>query len=364
MDQPAEPHRNSSAMRTAILPCGYRGEGLLQSLLWRLQSSTVNADLREQRRRPSISSDGSPVVLSCKVSRDDQQPVVKTLFEPGGLYLNIAEQIDYTAKLFDELCSDLGAAFECDRIHALIQLILPSNPADRESLWGGLWIGVEHHTVFPALRLYINLRHGSPESRWKRFLNVADSFGMRSAEPLDDSEVDSPLAAAPTGLCVAVEASGIAGIRLYTTLPAPDREQVAAWLARVVPNARESAEQMTQSFVDQFGPLDRQSVSLSYDFAVTSERMNPIPQRRKLELSCQAISQRSRIMPWFSTWCRQSGFGWGARLQSAVSELAIEHGPLDPQYLSVGFEDRIEHFTIYLQPTDRCANHSRGNFNG
>src|SRR5204862_6353352 len=116
------------------------------------------APTRPARRRLAITTSGVPVVYSHKCSARPSSAAFRMLAEPGDSSRTIAEQILLSREFLHRVSDDLGWQRAIDRVDAVLDVLLPSDPAATADWHGGLGFGLEIDDEGPELRLYCNVR--------------------------------------------------------------------------------------------------------------------------------------------------------------------------------------------------------------
>src|SRR5262245_34882213 len=112
-------------------------------LLSKIAASILpSGDKELWQRRPSISEDGEPVVLSLKMGKKIDQ-AVRILVECGSLRMTVAQQVAYTLTKLDDLLRELGWCNVSGIINSITSQVFPLNSSDTISWRGGMWLGAE-----------------------------------------------------------------------------------------------------------------------------------------------------------------------------------------------------------------------------
>ncbi len=155
-------------------------------------------------RRPSITDDGTPVVLSWKAYRGGNN-TVRVLAESGSLRMTVAEQIAYSLTKLDNVLGLLGWRNAASQINSITGHVFPADSSETLAWRGGIWLGAEVNldSSDAELRFYLNLRHGEADERWRKLLCIISSFSSVTINPfLCDWERAARLYAIPIGVGV------------------------------------------------------------------------------------------------------------------------------------------------------------------
>ncbi len=315
-------------------------------------------------RRPSLCHDGTPIVYSHELVRGFRALRFRMLVEPGDLTLDVPLQIDCSLHVLSSLGAALGWRIE-PIARSILTEALPSGIEATRALWGGIWLGM---SATPAtlpvaaapsdgsieLRLYANLRHGDPASRWARARAIARVAGVRGGceilEPLRARIADR---AVPVGIGVAFVDGRLPVIRLYVGVEEPS----AATLAALTPEShRRSAEPCIGCVATvesmsgmEGGGFARQGVTIGYDLRTASNESAVA--RVKFDLSLQTIAcdRHGDVLRAFGRWADEhrldgaSASGFMQRLRSAFADAACE-------FISLGAQAGALGATLYARP--------------
>lgn len=299
-------------------------------------------------RRPSISDNGEPVVVSFKATRKAEQ-AVRILVECGSLRMTVAQQVAYSLTLLDDILGELGWRDVTDVLNSITTEIFPLNPSDT-SLWrGGIWLGAEY-TFSPSkveLRIYFNLRHGNAAERWSRLTTIISSFASQSINPfLDEWRKRCSLLAVPVGLGVVVSNNKVSGIRAYLGVDIPNIETVSTLAGPISNDTRGVIAHMFNSYNVQFGQISRQGVTMGYDFLPQCSDVS----RVKVDLCCNLIDAgySLQMFNWIKTLLSEMSFQ-----EEGLTEFLYDINTFwrtsTVQFLSLGFAPELQHATIYVQ---------------
>lgn len=240
------------------------------------------------KRRPSISDDGTPVVLSWKASRK-RDDFVRVLVESGTLRMTVAEQIAYSLTKLDCLLGLLEWREAAMEINAIIKQVFPTDSSATIGWRGGIWLGAEVKSDFSEaeLRLYLNLRHGKPDERWRRLFYLVSNFSSEEINPfLGDWERMASLFAVPVGLGVVVSDGYVKGIRAYLSVENPTVESIEAAITGLQGNAHSALHLVYDSFTSRFGAVYKHGVTIGCDFFPGARK----PHRMKVDVCCHLVT--------------------------------------------------------------------------
>lgn len=249
--------------------CGRTGITMLEELA----DSILDSGKSETwRRRPAISHDGTPFILSCKLG-SGVGDAIRLLVEPGSYRLTVAQQIAFSLRRLDSMLGQLNWRNAVPGINAITSAVFPPDAGDTANWWGGIWLGanVPLYTVPRAesdLRLYLNLRHGSAASRWNTLASIVSNFVSPSLGPA----VETWMAlvsrhAIPVGIGVVVAADQIRAIRAYVGVYEPSLESLLVSTAVFRTTSSRELAAAHDAYRARFGELKPQSVTIGYDFS-------------------------------------------------------------------------------------------------
>ena len=321
------------------------------TLLRELAASVLpSGDPGAWKRRPSISDDGAPVVLSWKGSRR-RSDVVRVLIESGSLQMTVPEQIAYSLTKLDDLLGRLEWRSAAVAINAIAAQVFPADASSTLGWRGGMWLGAEVDPQSPQaeLRLYLNLRDGSPVERWGRLSRLLSRFCSGSIDPyLAEWERTTSAAAIPVGLGVVVSDGVVRGVRAYVGVENPAMESLETLPLRLPETARGVLHHAHRSFTSRFGAMRRQGITIGYDFVPGAEA----PRRVKVDLCCHLVTgeQAPHVVPWIQDLLGAWSFDREG-FDELLSDVDAVWQRRTVQFLSLGFEPEMEHATVYVQPS-------------
>jgi len=302
------------------------------------------------RRRPSISNDGVPIVLSFKADRKKEEHI-RLLVESGTLRMNVAQQITHTLTELDTLLGLLAWRGAAAQINAVVKQVLPAD-AKQTSQWrGGMWLGADVKTdgSEAELRLYLNLRHGSRGERWGRLAPLLSGFASDSIIPfLRTWQANALPFAVPVGLGIVVAEGAVKGVRAYVSVETPSVGSVEAVMTGFERDAHETLVPLFERFVLDFGVMHPHSVTVGLDFVPGVQK----PCRAKTDISCQSIDagQEARLAAWIAAYLAQWSYDPSSFRLFMDDIHRFWQGSII-QYLSLGFAPKLQHATVYVQPT-------------
>lgn len=303
------------------------------------------------KRRPSISDDGTPVVLSWKTSRSGDD-YVRVLVESGTLSMTVAEQIAYSLTRLDYLLGILEWRGAVPGINCITEQVFPADFSSTLGWRGGIWLGAEVKTDLSEaeLRLYLNLRHGGPDERWQRLHRLVSRFSSETITPfLEEWEGMASKCAVPVGLGVVVSEARVKGIRAYISVENPTVESIEAALAGARANAHHALQAVCNSFTSRFGSMKKHGVTIGCDFLPKAKT----PHRMKVDVCCHLVTpgRMPRLLPWLEKLLAEWSFE-PMLFQDFMRDIHMFWQGSSVQFLSLGFAPELEHATIYVKPAD------------
>lgn len=307
------------------------------------------------RRRPSISHDGTPILLSSKLSRS-RADELRVIVESGSLGMTVAEQIAFSLSMLDRLLGQLSWREAAAAVNTVTAAVLPADPAATREWWGGIWLGASVPTSAPGsdsaeLRMYLNLRNGDAHERWERLAGLLAAFH----DPASGAMVEQWVArvsphSIPVGLGAVVAAGRLGAIRVYV---AASSSEVLVPLCRPVSEPGERALVLARdSFLAEFAVSASRAVTLGYDFLLdASGALVPRIGRVKVELSFQGVAaeRRAAVVPWVE----RLAADWSLEPGSlhAFADAVVGHwGGYEVSHVSLGFAPGPDHVTVYAKP--------------
>jgi hypothetical protein len=334
------------------------GAGDEESPLMRaLAASILRSPMsREWQRRPSLCHDGTPILVSVKLSHA-RSDAFRILIEPGSLAMTVAQQIAFSLKALDRLLGLLSWRSATPDLNAIIAAVLPTDAGSTAGWWGGMWLGA---AVIPAsaearppdeLRVYLNLRHGDGPSRWQRLAGLFSYFPRSdSSTVIEEWMARLKDQTSPVGLGIVVVRGQVGAIRVYVVA----NSEESMFITHCQPISPAGAQMLTEayrSFVDQFGPPS-QTVTIGYDFIRDQAgRLLPRIGRVKVEVCCQRIEHDRRVT--VTDWVERVLADWlldPSPLRSFTADVEAVWGGCDIQHVSLGFAPHPEHVTVYVKP--------------
>lgn len=302
-------------------------------------------------RRPSISDDGTPVIISWKsgTGLDDS---IRILAESGTLRMTVAEQITYTLTKLDRILGLLNWRDAAEQINSITKQVLPAASSATLGWRGGIWLGAE---VKPGLqdaelRLYINLRHGDANERWRKLLNLISSFSSETINPfLCEWHGNARKYAIPVGLGVVISKGRVRGIRAYISVENPSVESIEAVIASNG-NKLYGLRSAHESFISHFGNINKHSVTAGCDFFPGAYE----PSRMKADICCHLVPRELSpgLVPWISGLLGEWSFN-PESFNEFMCGIKKQWYTGEVQFLSLGFKPGLEHATVYIKPSDR-----------
>jgi hypothetical protein len=349
-----------SARHAASFAADGPGAILLGELAASIDASGAPA---QWQRRPSLSFDGTPLVLSCKLARE-ADPALRVLVEPGHLGMTVAQQVACALTRLDGMLGRLGWRQAVAQINAIASCVFPHDAADTAHWWGGIWLGASVAACVSAgaestgadadLRLYLNLRHGDASARWRRLRAVLAAFAQGQAIPGLPAWMSMVAEhAIPVGLGMVVSAAGVIALRVYVGVATPSLAVLTALAHSVDDAAVPELATVHDGFTDRFGPMPAQSVTAGFDFLRSrSDVQGQISIRRtKFDLCCDLIdpARRPLLLPWIRQLLADQALD-AAPLATLLGDIDAIWGGSRIQFLSLGFQPRFDHLTVYVLP--------------
>lgn len=314
------------------------------------RSIHLSGDKTQWKRRPSISDDGMPIVLSYKADREREEHI-RLLVEAGTLQMSVAQQIAYALTELDRLLGLLSWRGAAAQINTILKQVLPVDASQTARWRGGIWLGadVKIDGSEEELRLYLNLRHGSRDERWQRLVSLVTGFATDSIAPfLRAWQPKAMRFAVPVGLGIVVADGFVKGIRTYVSVETPSVTSVEAVITGFERHAHKTIASVFGRFISDFGVMPPHSVTVGFDFVPERET----PYRTKIDISCQSINVRqgARLARWIAAYLAQWSFDPRSFREFMDDIHRFWHGSVI-QYFSLGFAPKLQHATVYVQPT-------------
>ena len=329
------------------------------TLLRELSTSILpSGDAATWRRRPSISLDGTPIILSCKIGRrvDD---ALRLLVEPGSYAMTVAQQVAFSLTRLDRLLGLLGWRGAAAEINSITTRVFPSDPAVTSSWWGGIWLGanVPLSAAGPSsdadLRLYLNLRHGTAATRWRTLTMLVSQFVPPSLRPVVDqwSAAVSPHAI-PVGLGVVVATGRVCAMRAYVGVYNPTLESLSVSSSVFASATPRELARAHNSFADRFGLPPQQAITIGYDFIRDMTKAQAMAIGRvKVDFCCHIVApeRRDKLTPWIELLLAEWRFD-SCSLTAFLDDVHAIWENSEVQFLSLGFAPSLNHVTVYVKP--------------
>ena len=331
-------------------------DGRLCEIARAISDSPFHGPEEPRRRKPSVSADGTPVLLSYKA--DEMATTSFRLHaEPGAAGLTVSEQADLTLWTLGQLLQQLGWRKAAHPVNALVGELLPGGSQEIDRWWGGLGLGCASRGEDDVeLRLYVNVREGEPNACWSRMGRaLAVMWDLAGA-----SETITALVgrlgshALPVGVAAGIRDDGLAGLRLYFSVSDPSRETI---LASGLFSDR-GAERVAD-FCDAYGecrPYSYGCVTLGFDFA--ARRPSVMPLRAKADFDCTPAAGLPCADPdYMRHWlaARHAADRLDARgLLATLDGIDDAFGGYTVDYVSVG-NSPVRELTTYLIPAGFAA---------
>lgn len=301
-------------------------------------------------RAASICTDGTPVVFSVKLTREQLAPAFRVLVEPGGTGITVPQQVNCSLRAADELLQIMGWQQAAEQVNRIIHHVFPAESSELENWWGGIWLGTSISESHTELRMYLNLRHGNAFRRWQRVADVLSEFSDESIAPvLEKLITQTSPHAVPVGLGIVISKT-VRGIRLYTGMQEPDEKSILDCISGDASLVREDVEWFCKAIHEQFGPFARQSITLGYDFHLDkSGILQPLISRTKIDVACQRFAKAEGFINFLHQLVQQFQFD-NSQLPSFLTDLNEHFNGCDVEYISLGIDGGIDHLTVYAKP--------------
>lgn len=306
-------------------------------------------------RRPSMFSDGTKIGFSFQAQLIPENALkhhsLRMLVEPGGVGIDLPNQINFALATINRLLTQLSWQHLSIDINRIVRIVFPREAVLLSSWWGGIWLGAEIADSEANIRIYLNLRSGSPVARWQRVADVLGPYAPKNMESnfLTLIEQVSACAGIPVGLALVLKNGQLGGIRLYVGIDDPTPESVCAAMPREIGSVVHLRDRL-KSLVHAFGPFEYNAVTVAYDFAFKADAILPSIDRFKADIGC---SDYQRQLPCvLDEWIeRDFGREIHMRFLNFTKHLENAFGGSLIDYLSFGFRKcgTIER-TCYLQP--------------
>lgn len=301
-------------------------------------------------RAASICIDGTPVVFSVKLTREQEAPAFRVLMEPGGTGITVPQQINCSLRAADELLQIMGWQEAAEQVNAIIRHVFPANSEELQNWWGGIWLGASIAETHTELRIYLNLRHGNAFHRWQRVADVLTEFSDESIIPVLEKLIGqtSPHAI-PVGLGIVINKT-VRGIRLYAGMNEPNENSILNCISGDASMVKEDLHWFCKTIHDQFGEFTRQSITLGYDFHLDKTGiLKPLITRTKIDMACQRFAKSEGFTRFLHQTVQQFKFD-NSQLPGFLADLDHCFSGSDVEYISLGVDNGIDHLTVYAKP--------------
>jgi hypothetical protein len=326
------------------------GSGCVPTILRELAGSIIPSGPESTWvRRPSINDDGTPLILSWKTG-DSNDKQIRVLAESGSLAMSVAEQITYALTKLNRLLRVLEWQGACAAINSITANVFPAEPSSTLNWRGGIWLGADLRTDSSdsELRVYLNLRYGSAQQRWKRLRQLVSDFTSESIDAWLQSWVQSAARfAIPVGLGVVISQGAVRGIRAYTSIENPSFESIQALVAGLEPQAQFDLLTAYDTFTSKFGNILRHGITLGYDFVPGATQ----PRRKKVDICCHTLplEHADALREWIDCLLDELRYE-PSKFHSFLRNIHEFWRGSSTQFVSLGFNSALEHLTIYVKP--------------
>jgi len=299
-------------------------------------------------RRPSISNDGVANLVSLKLS-SKQDDVARLLVEPGHLAMTVAQQIAFSLQTLDTALEMLSWRAAADDVNKIVAAVLPANPRSTDNWWGGIWMGAARLDTNPEMRVYLNLRFGTPAERWSRVSTLLSVF----AEHQDHAEevqtwLDNMSGESPVGLAFVIRGARVVGLRLYVSVRY-DIRLLRECLTPISTDDRLIAA--CQDFHREFGEPISERITLGFDFIRKRSGIVLAVDRVKAELCCQQLDAKRQpeILEWIEQRLDVCGLD-KSPLPNFLADVDAHWCNRRFDFVSVGVTRESAHVTVYVKP--------------
>jgi hypothetical protein len=341
------------------------GVGLASMIYSSLVDSVTDIPNEEVRKRElSMFLDGTMVGYSLQVNLEalSQESSFRVLVEPGGCWVTLPEQINFTLLCINALFSKLKWGGASDDINRIMRLIFPRDPKLLNDWWGGIWLGGDFKESSCDLKIYLNLRNGSLESRWQK---IADAFspyakGSMKSLFLEVSERSIRLGGIPVGLGLVIIGGVLMGFRIYISLEKPEIDTIISMIPKNIKATPEFRKNLT-GLENILGNFDNHSVTVSYDFVLKNKVLSSQIYRFKSDVCFNKFIDNKQSL--FNKWLQEHLDDFSnEKFNSFFSGLNSYFGGFDIDYLSLGLKNNNEsQLTCYTKPygmsTENRATH-------
>ena len=300
-------------------------------------------------RRPAITDDGTPIVLSWKADREHDQHI-RVLAESGTLAMTVAEQIAYSLARLDRLLGALNWRSASQAINTITAQALPANASVTQGWRGGIWLGadVKADSSDTELRMYLNLRSGEAVDRWRRLQIIVSTFASESIHEWLSSWVEvTSTHALPVGLGVVVSDGAVKGIRAYLSVESPSFDSIHRLTPGLMSEAYATQRRACDTFKSRCGAMHTHGVTVGYDFVPGATQ----PRRVKVDICCHTLPLE--LAPSLQLWIdellqelRYEPF----EFQEFLRTIQAFWKGSTVQFVSLGFDAKDEHLTVYVKP--------------
>lgn len=322
------------------------GSAILREICCSVFPPVINT---QWNRRPSISDNGDPVVLSWKAGKKNDD-FIRVLVEPGSLKMTVAQQISYSLTRLDNLLRLLQWSAAASQINSIISKVFPAEPNETLGWRGGIWLGAEisNDTGEAELRMYLNLRHGNHKERWLRLLDIISAYSSETIIPfLNNWSPKASLFSVPVGLGIVIAGGKIKAIRAYLSVKHPSVETIEGIIS-YDNGVNDGIKVVYNGFVSNFGKMSDNSVTIGCDFVQGAKK----PPRMKADICCHIIAPEYRVqlVPWINKLLKE--FSFEAKFfGSFIQNVHLFWNEIEIQFLSLGFTPELKHATVYVKPS-------------
>lgn len=346
------------------LLCWPQSRALVAHLARTLIDAAFFGERGVERRRPVISADGTPILLSIQENGRGQAPPFRLLAEPGLASLSVSEQIDFTLHTLNGLLADLQWQSAGDSVNAVVRMLFPNRADAVDSWWGGMGLGCALDLHGLELRLYCNVREGSVESRWRRVAAVLALFGSLAVigEQLRVLMERVSQHAIPAGIALCIRDGCVRGLRLYVAVPHPGVQTICE-LGALDECSRDCVADVCAAY-SEVRAFSYGCVTAAFDFAVSRDqtRIDLQPLRFKADFDCTPdplgrCADRNSITDWLAERHRRCGLP-DTKLRAFLDLLTRTFGGWTADYVSFGLRRGANEMTTYVLPAGYATLHT------
>lgn len=298
--------------------------------------------------------DGTPLVYSASCG-PGVSPSHRLLVEPGGVGVDVPEQVAGALELLDEAHAELGWDGVSADLRTVASLVFPADPKPMRGWWGGAWIGLVLSPGEIETRLYANLRWGEAGARWQRACDAICALADERLTPtLRDLIARVAPVAIPVGLGVACSGNAVRALRLYAGVHVPRADAIASALPPAQADLGDRVARLCAGYEGRFGEITPQSVTLGYDLVLDrAGAVRPDVGRTKVDVSCQLIEEGVRPGAWefAASLAREVGDD-GSEVARLRDDLTAAFGGAEVEFVSLSLRQPGPSASVYAKPAN------------